>query len=88
MSYQEPKQREGVMTISRVIVFYGTIFLSSGCCHSEKLIAAAEAFHQSVGAQYLEYVKNDEKLSDEDKQRKRLNVRLHGKALLKYKTGK
>lgn len=58
--------------------------LLSGCCNCDKLLTSASSFHASVGAQYVLYVNADKTLSPEDKYRKKLNIKLHGKALKRF----
>ena len=74
----------GMQRLMRVVLLGLLISLTSACSSCDKLLTAAQAYHQSVGAQYLEYVSADEKLSPEDKYRKKLNVKIHGKALDKF----
>lgn len=60
------------------------LLIASACSPCDALFEASKRFEESVGAQYIDYVKADKTLSDTQKQDKLLNVSIHRRALKKF----
>lgn len=89
MNTQHPQPEvERVWGVFLFIVIVGLILLCCTGCVNRQLVESYGQFTETAGTEYVEYVKADDNLNEDDKAIRLMNVRLAKETVEKFKATK